>query len=632
MGRRGRPRTAVNTPTVLQGGDAREPIGPPSALLPSAAAFAERVEAALDRAAAELDRIKQEWANATPEQDARLKERCSVQALQEENRTLLENQLTRPDLRKWVEQRWYPSTNRAQSFGGDPPQEEEDDNDDDDAEERDSSSEPARKKKKTTIARADEVPPDFGKVIEMVGEAELSAALDEAEASDLNLLRPPPQIELYLRKTRTADANCLLSMRANQQENILPYFPPRDSKAARVLYSITVHPAPYGPGTQHVPQQKLVCLGTTTLAEIRDNLVVGGDNIPVEGPAGDQNHAENGSDAGDGSGEDRDAADEDGFDYSAQQPQKPSNEFFGGGSAAPASAREVRWKNERRVTGAAFTVEGTVYADKREGMHEDYASIILNSIEETAWPGQPPAALEEDDHLAGEGSGMAQPAADDDDLTPLLAAKENGTHEVPSAVAVAAAAARTQPALRPHRGKPNLRRGTLAHQTTLGEMPLRVGQPYGFIHQGDVEHIWSVDEIRALHPSDPSPWPPETAHKRSKAYLQFQVPYPLTTYLSRLSNNTLSNARCKLCEREAVDLALLDDALAGETPAHVCRACFGTLHPVKRDWEDEARPKKKARGRPKKVKTPPPVGYEEVEDGEREHMGGVRTVPILYER
>lgn len=76
MGRRGRPRTAVNTPTVLQGGDAREPIGPPSALLPSAAAFAERVEAALDKATAELDRIKQEWANATPEQDARLKERC----------------------------------------------------------------------------------------------------------------------------------------------------------------------------------------------------------------------------------------------------------------------------------------------------------------------------------------------------------------------------------------------------------------------------------------------------------------------------------------------------------------------------------------------------------------------------
>lgn len=115
-------------------------------------------------------------------------------------------------------------------------------------------------------------------------------------------------------------------------------------------------------------------------------------------------------------------------------------------------------------------------------------------------------------------------------------------------------------------------------------------------------------------------------------YLQFQTPYPLTTYLSRLSNHTLSNARCRLCEREAVDLALLDDALAGETPAHVCRACFGTLHPVRRDWEDEARPKKKARGRPKKVKTPPPLGYEEVQDGEREHMEGVRTVPILYER
>jgi hypothetical protein len=42
----------------------------------------------------------------------------------------------------------------------------------------------------------------------------------------------------------------------------------------------------------------------------------------------------------------------------------------------------------------------------------------------------------------------------------------------------------------------HLRRGTLAHQTTLGEMPLRVGQPYGFIHQGDVEHIWSESRRR----------------------------------------------------------------------------------------------------------------------------------------
>lgn len=111
--------------------------------------------------------------------------------------------------------------------------------------------------------------------------------------------------------------------------------------------------------------------------------------------------------------------------------------------------------------------------------------MILNSIEETAWPGQPPAPLEEE-----EGGEMPrQPAAHDDDLTPLLAVHENGTHEDPAAV-------ESQPPLRPHRGKPNLRRGTLAHQTTLGEMALRVGQPYGFIHQGDVEHIWSVDEIR----------------------------------------------------------------------------------------------------------------------------------------
>lgn len=121
-------------------------------------------------------------------------------------------------------------------------------------------------------------------------------------------------------------------------------------------------------------------------------------------------------------------------------------------------------------------------------------SMILNSIEQTAWPGQPPAPLEEE-----EGGEMAQQpaAAADDDLTPLLAVDGNGVREGPAATAAAAGAfVKSPPPLRPHRGKPKLRRGTLAHQTTLGEMPLRVGQPYGFIHQGDVEHIWSVDEIR----------------------------------------------------------------------------------------------------------------------------------------
>ncbi|GAA5883657.1 hypothetical protein JCM3774_003080 [Rhodotorula dairenensis] len=609
------PRTRRDRTAVLQAGDAREPIGPPSALLPDAAAFADRVQAALDKATAELDRIKADWANATPEQDARLKERCSVQALQEENKALLENQLIRPDLRNWIERRWYPGAHGSQALDG-----EATGDDDDEAEkEQGSTSEPVRKKKKQS-SHADEEILDFGQDVDLVGEEELAMALKEAEASELNLLKPP-LVEKYLRKIRTADANCLLAMRATERDDPLPSFPPRDAKAARVLYSVTVHPAPHGPGTQHIPQQKLACLGTTTLAEIRDNLLVGGDNIPVEESAADDDadgtrsddEAEDGESEADAEG--AEGADGDGFDYSAQPPPPAGDEFFGGGVTAPSKPVEVRWKNERRSTGAAFIVEGTVYADQREGM-QDYASSILDAIEETAWPGQPQAPAFDD----------AAAPTDNDHLTPLRGRQHPGG---PSELQRGAADPRP---LRPHRGKPTLRGGPRAHEVTLGEMPLRVGQPYGFVHQGDVEHIWSVDEIRALHPADPSPWPPELAHKRSNAYLQFRSPYPITTYLSRLSTHTVSNARCRLCERDAVDLALVGDALAGESPAHVCRACFGTLHPVRRDWEDEARPKKRARGRPKRVATPPPLGYEEVHDDAREHMDGVRTVPVLYER
>ncbi|GAA5988284.1 hypothetical protein JCM10908_002149 [Rhodotorula pacifica] len=601
MGRPRRHRAAGHSSAPLQTGDVREPIGPPSALLPDASAFADRVEAALDHAKAELDRIKQEWAKATPEQEAKLKERCSVQALRDENKQLLENQLIQPDIREWVDNRWFTTSRHTRAS-----QEDEEERDEIGAAGDGILDEPARKKKR----KAPEEAPDFGQVIEMVGEEELQAALEEAEKSKLNLLKPP-QVELYLRKTRTADTNCLLSMRAAERNESSPPFPPPASKAARMLYTITVHPAPHGLHTQHVPQQKLVCLGTTTLAEIRDNLLVGGDNIPVEvtaenGQNGDRSSTADGGDEEEDDEEEKEGGDEDGFDYSTQQ-QKPDDEFFGGGLAAPVHQHETRWKNERRLTGAVFVAEGVVYADKREGM-QDYASFILNGIEKTAWPGQPPAV-----------DGTAYPTLEE--LTPLPDGT-NGSNTADPAPAP----------LHPHRGKPNLCRGTLAHETTLSEMPLRVGQPYSFVHQGDVEHIWSVDEIRALHPADPSPWPPETAHRRSDAYMHFRNPYPITTFLSRFSTHTLSNSRCRLCEREAVDLALLDDALTGETPAHVCRTCFGTLHPVKRDWEEEARPKKKARGRPRKVATPPPLGYEDVENDEREHMVGVRTVPILYER
>lgn len=106
-------------------------------------------------------------------------------------------------------------------------------------------------------------------------------------------------------------------------------------------------------------------------------------------------------------------------------------------------------------------------------------SILLDTIDKTKWPGDTDGSEQRD-------------GSEDLALTPL--------DLLPSAVSAAKAGqagSETNPEpLRPHRGKPRLRRGKAAQFVTLGEMPLRVGQPYLFVHQGDDEHIWSLEEVR----------------------------------------------------------------------------------------------------------------------------------------
>lgn len=46
----------------------------------------------------------------------------------------------------------------------------------------------------------------------------------------------------------------------------------------------------------------------------------------------------------------------------------------------------------------------------------------------------------------------------------------------------------------PH--KPKYVEGPAMHATKLGDIPLRVGQPYWFVHQGNYEQVWTIDSIR----------------------------------------------------------------------------------------------------------------------------------------
>lgn len=136
---------------------------------------------------------------------------------------------------------------------------------------------------------------------------------------------------------------------------------------------------------------------------------------------------------------------------------------------------------------------------------------------------------------------------------------------------------------------PNWTKGKSMQETRVGEVDLRVGEAYWYLHQGNAEAVWTVEGVRCvpsclsrarlrwlisprprigshIHPSDPRPLFP-TSHANSS-------PYPLSTFLSRQQTMT----KCRLCDRDPASLVTIDDELAGESPAWLCRGCFECLH------------------------------------------------------
>jgi len=94
---------------------------------------------------------------------------------------------------------------------------------------------------------------------------------------------------------------------------------------------------------------------------------------------------------------------------------------------------------------------------------------------------------------------------------------------------------------------------------------LKLGEPCWMLHQGECEHVFTFDEIRLLHPTDPSP----TLGSPSSDL----TPYPVTTFLSRLNVN-----KCNVCERDPATRVTVNDVLAGISPCPICDVCFTMLH------------------------------------------------------
>ncbi|KAI9611358.1 hypothetical protein KEM48_004508 [Puccinia striiformis f. sp. tritici PST-130] len=120
------------------------------------------------------------------------------------------------------------------------------------------------------------------------------------------------------------------------------------------------------------------------------------------------------------------------------------------------------------------------------------------------------------------------------------------------------------------------------------QLTLRINEPYWMLHQGNCEHIFTVDEIRAIHPTDPpltsiptanlSTPAPTTTTTENKAPRQEesqsrQTVYPITSFLSRINS-----PKCRVCDRDPARLIIINDELCAESPCFICFTCFKFLH------------------------------------------------------
>ncbi|GAA5936315.1 hypothetical protein JCM3775_006462 [Rhodotorula graminis] len=563
-----------------------DPIGPPTAVL-DPLAYVERVEQALDEASYLVDEVEAGWAALDGDERARLKNRCSVADLLEQTSSTYDDSWARADIHQWTNFRWLPPPPLY-------PHEPQVDSDDDDG--------------ATPIALMD--PQEEHKAwsgVTLEGHPDVERCFEAAEQSSLAILKPP-QVWHFVRKSGLADYNALPALRPSKPGGPRPKI---QDPLSHLLFTISFHCIPRINGVQSLSyRQVIVCTGSNTLEQLRANLTVGGDIIPVE----EQDDV--GSDQGEGDDDD----DDDESMGRRGRGRGDSAGILGGEDGGD----RTRWRNERRETGCAFVAEGLVYADDDENK-QNYADLILAGIDQVDWP-----------TVAATSSTPVQPSNDsDDELLPLASLGDA------SQARAAARAAAARPPVRPgDQGKPDLKAGPPLKDVKIGDMPLRVGQPYLYVHQGNNEHIWTVDEVRYLHPSDPPPFPPATVHPRSNAFQRFVSPYPLTTFLSR----TLAMPRCSICRLDPGELHTVDDELSGETPAVLCRTCFDLLHPIPPDkrrqlGQGEAPPQANKRKRAATAADaragqgggPAQRDEEEVPDSERRGMDGVKVVPLLVE-
>ncbi|PLW18583.1 hypothetical protein PCANC_09223 [Puccinia coronata f. sp. avenae] len=235
-----------------------------------------------------------------------------------------------------------------------------------------------------------------------------------------------------------------------------------------------------------------------------------------------------------------------------------------------------QWLDQRWISGSAFIIQNVLFADTR------------------------PIPSPLDDHSAGKSDyGLLL-----QELLPDLIAKDKVENlltidEQENEKEMEGMANETQAA---PKKKSKIQISSLSmEQVRMDQLTLRINEPYWMLHQGNCEHIFTIDEIRALHPTDPAPHPtpvPVPAGP-SRGDVAVDVPaatgtgtttaYPITSFLSRISS-----PKCRVCDRDPARLVAIDDELCVESPCFICLTCFKFLHSNTADLEKNTHPSSSA--------------------------------------
>ncbi|KAK4054631.1 hypothetical protein OIO90_003443 [Microbotryomycetes sp. JL221] len=381
---------------------------------------------------------------------------------------------------------------------------------------------------------------------------------------------------------------------------------------SNILYTITFHPIVHASRLLgHTGQLKtitLVCLGSTSLWQIRQTVKqMCPDSTPqVEltqqskerfhvGKQSRMTHEERNSNSQHGDNVDDESNDSESSQTTSLTHQEPTvldqQTTSNNKKQTRVSANEqrrrkrlyardvVNWCDRPLDTGSVFAIESKLYADGRPQV-QDYADLILDSIDRVDWV----STKDHESSLSIQQTRTRRQSASSSPVTPFLNNNHIDTTTTNNLDSIDddddAEIGQERETI-----KPMYEKGSNMQQTRLGELSIKVGQPYWFLHQGDCEHVWTVDEIRYIHPADPKLDETTTNNNSDKVCQDSTSPYPIITFQSRsnIETHLINETICNICNQSKASLITIEDELTNQSPCFLCQICFNLLHGHEQD-------------------------------------------------